>query len=166
MPWLSTDGTLPQPTVAWEMWGYPVLLPVSIVGENYCLVIWQARVRESLGIIENTWFNITFQFDHALAQAPHSPGLGVSAFPHIDYWTGFTWCLPSYRLVQVFKAPREEKHCLSASRFHLGPLCSLLYFAYLTFNKFQLIPCVLQWILSSGTQIIWKCSDHRLHHHY
>jgi hypothetical protein len=41
-----------------------------------------------------------------------------------------------------------------------APSCN---FPSLTFNKLHLYPHVLLWILPSGTQRIWKASDHRLH---
>jgi hypothetical protein len=75
---------------------------------------------------------------------------------------GITWFLPSHRLASVLKAPGEEKHALF-STLHLCPPCSLCVFPFLTFNELHLHSRVLRWILSHGTQRIWKSSDHRLH---
>jgi hypothetical protein len=39
-----------------------------------------------------------------------------------------------------------------------------VYFPFLTFSKLHLHLHVLLWIPPSGTQRLWKSSDHRLHH--
>jgi hypothetical protein len=53
------------------------------------------------------------------------PGSGMAwsaltcSFSLIDYFMGISWFFPSTRLVLVLKAPGEQKHTLSASRFLL-----------------------------------------------
>jgi hypothetical protein len=122
---------------------------------HHWAILSQARVRESSERLKNIWLNTAFQIDHALAQGPPLPGQEPPIpLPLIDYWMGITCFLPSHGLAYVLKA-RRGAQALSASRFHLHPLCSLLYFPYL----YTQVSC--RGFFHAG-QRIWKSSDHRL----
>jgi hypothetical protein len=85
----------------------------------------QARIRESLGLIEK----------YCISDWPCSgsgttltwPGKHPCPSPLIDDWMGITWFwfCPSHRLAKLLKAPGEEKHTLPADSncAHDAPFC-------------------------------------------
>jgi hypothetical protein len=69
--------------------GIPGYLEIQVFSSN-CIFLRQIKIRESLGLTENT----AFQIDHALAQGhPHLAGNCPCPSPLTDYWIGVTWFL-------------------------------------------------------------------------
>jgi hypothetical protein len=118
----------------------------------------QARIRESLGLLEKTRLNIAFQTEYSslslsllfnckcvcrlstpsLKDNRKHPRPGTTHSPHHSsiYWLGITRLFPSHRLTEVLKSTwKRKRHSLSASSFHLTHHAPLLYFPSLTFNK-------------------------------
>jgi hypothetical protein len=103
-------------------WATPLVLFALVIVEmgSHELFARQTRVRESLGLTENIWPNVTFQIDHALAQRQLRPLSPPIPSPFIDYWTGITWFFPSHRLAQVLNTCDGQKHAVCL-QIPLGP---------------------------------------------